>query len=125
MVHAAGRWAGGVEERDGPWLDRVLDVEDLEPRRLHAGRLRLISDDHEVADDVERVGAHLVVRQVRLRDHGELARVGDVHRRHILGRRFVGDPEHATAIPRELDGHALAAVAEAVERVLREEPHVP
>src|SRR5207247_2214369 len=82
--------------------------------RPHAGRLRLVGDDEEVADDVERVGAHLVVRQLRLRDHGGLARVGDVHRRHILGRRFVGDPEHATAIPRELDGHALTAVAEAV-----------
>ena len=59
-----------------------------------------------------------------LHEHRRLARIGHVDGRHVLGRRLVGDPQHAPLVARELDGQPLAAVAEPVERMLREQPHV-
>jgi hypothetical protein len=64
------------------------------------------------------------MRKVGLQDHRELARVGDVDGGQRLRRRLVGDPEHPPAVARQLDGHPLAAVAEAAELVMGEELHV-
>jgi hypothetical protein len=75
-------------------------------------------------DDVEGVRPHLAVGQIGLGDHGGLLRLGHVHRRDVLRRRLVGEPQHAAAVPGELDGHALAAVAEAVQLVVGQELHV-
>src|SRR5262249_1267324 len=65
------------------------------------------------------------VRQLGLQNDGRLARVRDVDGGDVLRRRFVGQPEDATPIARQLDDHALAAVAEAAEVVLGKEPHPP
>jgi hypothetical protein len=65
------------------------------------------------------------VGQVGLEDHRRLAWIGDVHGGDVLGRRLVGQPQHAAAVAGELDHHALADVAEPAEVVLGEQPHVP
>src|SRR5207253_9928827 len=41
---------------------------------------RLVGDDEEVADEIEGVRPHLLVRQVRLRDQDGLLRIRDVER---------------------------------------------
>jgi hypothetical protein len=125
MVDATGVRSGGVEERHGAGLAGVGDVEDLEAGRLQPDRLGLIGDDEQIAGKVERVRAHVAVGQIRLEDDGRLARIGDVDRGDVLRRRLVRQPEHAPAVARELDDHALADVAEPAEVVLREQRHVP
>jgi hypothetical protein len=105
-------------------LRRIGHVEDLDPGRLQADRLRLVGDHQEIAGHVERVRAHVAVRQVGLEDHRGLARIADVQRGQVLGCGLVREPQHALAVARELDDHALADVAEAVELVLREQAHV-
>ena len=64
------------------------------------------------------------MRQVGLHHDPRLGRIGDVHAGEILGRALVREPQHAPAAARELQRHALAHAAEAVERVLREKLHV-
>ena len=81
----------------------------------------MIGDDEQVADEIERVGAHPVVGQIGLRHHRRLLGIGDVDGGDVLRRRFVGDPQDAPAVATALDSHPLAAVAEAVERMLSEQ----
>jgi hypothetical protein len=125
MVHAARVQAGGVEERHRLGPAGVGDIEDLEPGRAQPGRPRLVGDHQQIAGQVERVRAHVAVGQVRLEDHRGLAGIGHVHRGDVLRRGLVREPEHAAAVARELDHHALAHVAEAAQVVLGEQPHVP
>ena len=91
------------------------DVEQLEAGRLLPVLLGLVGDRHDVADDLERVGAHVALRQVGLHDHLRLARVGDVDGGEVLRRALVREPQDAAAVRRDLDRHAFADAAEAVE----------
>ena len=56
-------------EGNGPRARGIPHVEDLEARGLQARAARLVRDHQEVADQVERVRAHLAVGQVALEDH--------------------------------------------------------
>jgi len=47
-----------------------------------------------------------------------------VERGDVLRLRLVRDPQHAPAVACLLEGQAFAAVAEAVEGVVAEQPHV-
>ena len=55
-------------------------------------------DDQQVAVDLERIGAHLGVRQFGLDDHFGIARGGDVDRREVLGRGLVPEPYVSSAV---------------------------
>jgi hypothetical protein len=110
--------------RDELRLLRGTDVEEVHARRRHAGGGRLVSDRHDVADDVERVRAHLVVRELGLHHHLRLERVGHVDCGEVLGRRLVREPQDAPAVFRHLHIGAFADAAEAVELVMPEQLHV-
>jgi hypothetical protein len=124
MMHTARRRPGRVEEAHGLRLRRIRDVEDLEPGGLHSRLTRLIRDHQQVADEIQRVGAHPVVRQVGLHDDRRLLRIRDVHRGDVARRRLVRDPQHAALVAGELDRHPLPAIPEAVERVMSEQAHL-
>src|SRR5262249_31408721 len=124
MMYAARGGTGRIEERDGAWTAGIRDVVDLESGRLRSSQARLVGDDEEIAHQIERVRSHLAMREVRLEDHLRRARIADVDRGHILRRRLMSEPQYAAAVPRDLDDHALAAVAEAAEIVMGEEPHL-
>ena len=65
------------------------------------------------------------LRQVGLHHHLGLARIGDVDGGEILRRALVREPEDAAAVGRDLDRHAFAHAAEAVEHVMGEQLEVP
>ena len=117
--------ARAVEERDRFRLLRHRDVEQLEPGRLQALFLGLVGHRHQVAAGLERVGAHVRLRQIGLHHHLGLARIGDVDGGEVLRRALVREPEDAPAVGRDLDRHAFAHAAEAVERVLADELEIP
>ena len=54
-----------------------------------------------------------------------LARIGDVDGGEILRRALMRQPDDAPAVRRDLDRHAFAHAAEAVERVLGEQLEIP
>ena len=101
------------------------DVEEIEAGGLHVYGARLIRDGHHVPDDVERVGAHLRVREVGLDDHLRRARVGDVDRGEVLRRRLVREPQDTAPVARSLYRHAFSHPAEALQFVMGEQVHVP
>ena len=123
-VHAARVLARGVEVRDELRRFRLADVEEIEARRLQVHLARLVRNRHHVADDVERVRAHLRVRQLGLHHHLEVLRIGDVDRGEVLRRRLVRHPQDPAPVLRELHAHALADAAEARELVVRQQLHV-
>ena len=125
LVHAARAGAGGVDEGDRLRGLGRGDVEQLEAGRLLAVLLHLVGDRHDVADGLERVGAHVRCRQVGLHDDLGRARVGDVDAGEVLRRALVREPEDAPAVLGDLDRHALAHAAEAVELVVGEQLEVP
>ena len=90
-----------------------------------AGLLRLIGDRQDVADRLQRIGAHAVVRQIGARDDLQRLRVGDVDRGVVLRRALMRHPQDAPAVLGELHRHALAHAAEPVERMVRELPEIP
>ena len=124
VMDTAGVRPRGIEEGDGARAPGVADVEDLEPRRLEADPGRLVGDDEEVAGEIQRVRAHVGVRQVGLEDDRGLGGLRHVDGGDVLRRGLVGQPQHAPAVARELDHHALAHVAEAAEVGVGEQPHV-
>src|SRR5712692_7648899 len=65
------------------------------------------------------------LRQVGLHHHLGLARIGHVNRGEILRRALVREPEDAAAVGGDLDRHAFAHAAEAVEQVVGDEPEIP
>ena len=65
------------------------------------------------------------LRQIGLHHHLGLARIGNVDGGEVLRRALVREPEDAAAVGRDLDRHAFAHAAEAVERVLADEPEIP
>ncbi len=121
---APRRRARGVEERDRARLLRHADVEQLEARRLQAEARHLVGDRHQIARGLERIGAHLGMRQIGLHDHSRRARIGDIDRGEVLRRALVREPQDAAPAARELHRHALAHAAKAVQAVLGEEFHV-
>src|SRR5262249_19287822 len=61
----------------------------------------------------------------RLHDDRRFAWIRHVDGGDVLRRRFVSQPQDATPVARQLDDHALAAIAEAVEVVVSEEAQIP
>ena len=90
-----------------------------------AGLLRLIGDRQDVADRLQRVGAHAVVRQVGARDDLQRLRVGDIDRGVVLRRAFMRHPQDAPPVLGQLHRHALAHAAEPVERMVRKLAKIP
>ena len=125
LMHAARMFARAIEEADRLRVLRLGDVEQLHARRLHVLLLGLVGDRHDVAAGLQRVGAHVALRQVGLADHLGLARIGDVDGGEVLWRAFVRQPDDAPAVGRDLHRHALAHAAEAVEHVVGQELEVP
>ncbi len=124
LVHAARAGPGRVDEGDRPRRLRARDVEQLEARRFLAVLLHLVGNRHDVADGLQRVGAHVGGRQVGLHDDLGRARIGDVDGGEILRRAFMRQPQDAPAILGDLDRHALAHAAEAIELVMGDELEV-
>jgi hypothetical protein len=65
------------------------------------------------------------LRQVGLHYHLRLARIGHVDAGEILGRALVGEPEDAAAVRRDLDRHAFAHAAEALQLMLGQQLEIP
>ncbi len=65
------------------------------------------------------------LRQVGLHHDLGLARIGHVDGGEILRRALVREPQDAAAVGRDLDRHAFAHAAEAVEHVVADELEVP
>ena len=125
LVHPARGRARAVEERDRPRLLRNRDVEQLHAGGLQPLFLRLVGHRHDVPAGLERIRAHVGLRQVGLHHHLGLARIGHVDGGEILRRAFVREPEDAAAVGRDLDRHAFAHAAEAVEQVMADELEIP
>ncbi len=125
LMHAARGLARAVEERDRARLLRHRDVEQLHAGRLLTLFLGLVSDGHDVPAGLQRVGAHVRLRQVGLHHDLGLARIGDVDGSKILRRALVRQPEDAAAVRRDLNRHALAHAAEPVEQVVAEQLEIP
>ena len=115
LVHAARRRTGAIEERDAARFLGLADVPHLDAGRRRAVRAGLVRDGHDVAADLQRVGAHVPMRQLGLRHHARLARIGHVHGGEILRRAFMRHPQHAAAVV-DLQADALADIAEAGQR---------
>ena len=125
LMHAARELAAAIDEGDRLRFFRHGNVEQLEARRLLSDLLALIGHRHGVAADLERVGAHVGLRQIGLHDDFGLARIGHVDGGEILRRAFVRQPDDAAAVRRDLDRHAFAHAAEAIELVLGEQLEIP
>ncbi len=74
-----------------------------------------------VSSELERMCG---CRQVGLHDDLGLRGIGDVDGGEVLGRALVREPQDAAAVLGDLDRHALAHAAEAVELVVGEELEV-
>ena len=125
LMHAARIRTGAVDEGDALRIFRHRNVEQLEARRLLPDLLALISDRHDVADDLQRIRAHEAFRQFGLHHDLRIARIGDVDAGEILRRALMREPDDAAAILRDLDRHALAHAAEAREFVMAEQLEIP
>ena len=124
-MYAARARPRTVEERDRLRMLRRRDVEQLESGGLQPLFLRLIGDRHEVAAGLQRVRSHMGLRQIGLHHDLRFARIGYVDCGKILRRALVREPEDAPAIGRDLDRHALAHAAKAVERMLSDQIEIP
>ena len=125
LVHAARGRPRAVEERDRARLLRHRDVEQLHAGRLLALLLGLVGDRHDVAADLKRIRAHVLLRQVGLHHHLGVARIGDIDRGEILRRALMRQPDDAAPVGRDLHRHALAHAAEAVQLVLGQQLEIP
>ena len=125
LVDAARVRAGAVEKRDPLRVFRGRDVEQFDARLRVAGLLRLIGDRQDVADRLQRIGAHAVVRQVGARDDLQRLRVGDIDRGVVLRRALMRHPQDAPPVLGQLHRHALAHAAEPVERMVGKLPEIP
>ena len=65
------------------------------------------------------------LRQVAAGDDLGRARIADIDRGEILRRAFVGEPQDAPPVLGDLDRHALADAAKAVELMVRQLPEIP
>ena len=125
LMHAARVRSGAVEERNRFRIFRLGNVEQLEARGLQILLRGLIGDRHQVAAGLQRVRAHVGVRQIGLADHLGLARIGHVDRGEILRRALMRQPDDAPSVGRDLHRHALAHAAEAAEHVVRQKLEIP
>ncbi len=125
LMYAAGKFAAAIDEGDRLRFLRHGNIEKLEARRLLADLLALIGHCHHVAADLERIRAHIGLRQIGLHDHFGLARIRHVDGGEILRRALMRQPDDTAAVRRDLDRHAFAHAAEAVELVLGEQLEIP
>ena len=125
LMHAARGRPRAVEERDRLRILRLRNVEQLEAGRLQILLRGLVGDRHHVAAGLERVRAHVGVRQIGLADDLGLARVGDVDGGEILRRALVRQPDDAASVRRDLHRHAFAHAAEAREHVVGQQLEIP
>ena len=125
LMHAARMRPRAVEERDRFRIFRLGNVEQFEARRLHIFLLGLISHRHQVAAGLQRVRAHIGVRQVGLTHHFGLARVGNVDGGEIFRRALVSEPDDAPAVGRDLHRHAFAHAAETAEHIVGQKLEIP
>src|SRR5690606_36224553 len=88
MYTARGR-PGCIEKGDSLRVLRNGDVEELEPGRLQAWLLDLISHGHDVSGQLQRVGTHVLRWQIRLYDNFRITRVTDVNAGKVLWSAFV------------------------------------
>ncbi|MNY33627.1 hypothetical protein D3C86_1679130 [compost metagenome] len=110
--------------RDEPWILRHANVPHVESGRFCAGRLDLAGNHHDIAHNIQRVGADLHVWELRLADQPRFARIGDIDRGEILRRRFMRHPQNASAIARLLHRNAFAKPTESIEFVLGQQAHI-
>ena len=125
LVHAARMRARAVKEPDRFRIFRLGNVEHLDAGRLQIFLRRLIGDRHQVAAGLQRVRAHIGVRQIGLAHHFRLARIGNIDGREILRRALMRQPDDAAAVGRDLHRHALAHAAKAAEHVVRQQLEIP
>jgi hypothetical protein len=125
LMHAARMRAGAIEEPDRFRILRLGNVEHLETGRLQVLLRGLIGNRHQVAAGLERIGAHVGVRQIGLAHHLRLARIGHVDRGEVLRCALVRQPDDAPAVRRDLHRHALAHAAKAAEHVVRQKLEIP
>ena len=102
----------------------VANVVDAHPRPGQPRLLRLVGHEHHVVHDGQGVGAQVGEVQVRLDDDPGIGDVCNVHPRDVLGRALMGHVQNSAARPVLVEVDPLANVAEAVEQVVGDEPHV-
>ena len=95
------------------------------PAGCRPGCCRLVGDGQDVADRLQRVRAHMRLRQVAAGDDLWRARIADVDRGEVLRRAFMRQPQDAAPVLGDLDRHALADAAEAVELMVRQLAKIP
>ena len=120
LMDAARIQPRAVEKCDRARVLGHRNVEQFEPCGLQALVRGLVGDGHDVADRLQRVRAHMRLRQVAAGDDLGRARVADVDGGEVLRRALMGEPEDAAAVLGDLDRHAFADAAEAVELVVRQ-----
>ena len=125
-VHAPGMRTGSIVVGNLARCFRLADIPDIKTGRRARNRRAtdLVRHDQIVAADFERVGAHLVVRQIGLHDYFGVGRIGDIDTGKVLWRAFVPEPHDAAAIRRFRHPHALADAAEATEVIVADQFHV-
>jgi hypothetical protein len=116
-VHAARMRPGAVELRDELRLFGPAHVEQVHARGREPHRAGLVRHRQEIAHQVQRIGPHPRVRQFGLHDQPRRARIGHVDAGEVLGRRLVRQPQDAPAVAGELQSHALADAAVALQLV--------
>src|SRR5262245_8595120 len=117
--------AGTVEKGDRARVLRHRDVEQLEARRLQPLLFRLIGDRHDVADGLQRIRAHVRLRQIGPSDDLRGSWIADVDGREVLWCALVSQPQNAASVLGDLNRHTLANAAEAVELVMCKLPKIP
>ena len=115
---------GRIEKRDRRRRLRFADVEEFDARGLGAGLGHLIGDGENIARCLQRIRAHIVVRERGLADDARRARIADIDAGEILWRPFMRDPEDPASILRDLQAHALPDATEAAHGVVRQELHI-
>src|ERR1700686_333682 len=131
-VNAARVRPRGVEERQAEIgkptsaLDagEVCDVEEPHPGRLLADLVRLIGHRKDVARETQGIAARDAGSRRRelIEKQGSLW-VRDVENAQASLLPFVREIEDPTTVRPLLDGHSLAAIAIAVQLVMRDELH--
>ena len=124
LVHAARMRSGAVDEGDRFRIFRHRNVEQFEAGGLQSLLLGLVGDRHDIAGDLQRVRPHVALGQRGLHDDARLARIGYVDGGEVLGRAFVREPQDAPAVGSDLDRHAFAHAAEAIELMMRDQLEV-
>ena len=111
--------------RNQLWFLRHRNVVELDAGRFHAYVRGLVGHAQRVANDIQRIGAHVLVRQLGLHHHFHVARIANIDAGKILGGGFMRDPQDPPAVRSELQVDALAQPTKTVEFVLPEMLEIP